>query len=222
MRNHQIVVDNDGATMLYSLDDKLWHKCPSAPSPHRNGAAGVIRGRDRGRALIVCGGDTGEALVESGAKFDLKTKTWSSIAPMPEGREKMGSCVYKDRLVVAGGFIGEDLEDDTASCIAYDPASDTWNEIGDLACPRSNVSLFNLGGRLVADCGDEFLEYDDRVNQWAPSRLTARDRRSPGMTIALRAFMLGDIAWAHHKSKFPSKRSSPMHRRILSRRLRQR
>ncbi|SPR00434.1 unnamed protein product (mitochondrion) [Plasmodiophora brassicae] len=82
-----IVVDNDGATMLYSLDDKLWHKCPSAPSPHRNGAAGVIRGRDRG------------------AKFDLKTKTWSSIAPMPEGREKMGSCVYKDRLVVAGGHL---------------------------------------------------------------------------------------------------------------------
>jgi len=103
-------------------------------------------------AIILIGGYDDFMQSEKTEKYDFATKTWTQLSPLPLGRD-LHSCVwYKDEIVVAGGWIKNNINNDvdTNRVHKYNPKDDTWSEMPSMTESRTLFGLANLDGNLTA------------------------------------------------------------------------
>ena len=82
---------------------------------------------------IYAGG--GNAFPDKTYRYDPSTDTWddAAIADLPAGRSAAASGVYNGRWVLAGGDVNFAI---STSVIAWDPATNTWNNLPNMVQAR--------------------------------------------------------------------------------------
>ncbi|XP_066584092.1 kelch-like protein 5 [Prorops nasuta] len=119
----------------YDPHRNTWTHC--APMCKRRGGVGVgvVNG-----CLYAVGGHDAPATNPYACRFknveryDPKTDTWTSIAPMSVARDAVGVCVLGDRLIAVGGYDGHQY---LTLVEAYDPHLNQWEPLCQLKAGRA-------------------------------------------------------------------------------------
>lgn len=102
--------------------------------------------------------------------YDIGTRRWSEVAPLPRPRGGHAVAVMDGRIHVIGGGNSESTIADHSM---YDPASNRWTALAPL--PRAlgspaavvhNGVLYSIGGRSGLDDFGEVWRYDSAADRW--------------------------------------------------------
>ena len=84
--------------------------------------------------------------------FNVTSRKWSQLEPMPMGRGLHSCGLYQGGVVAAGGWT--ETEDGwneiSHKTVWYDPASTNWTELQDLRKGRTQFALEEVNGTLTA------------------------------------------------------------------------
>jgi N-acetylneuraminic acid mutarotase len=80
--------------------------------------------------LFSIGGNTLSGLSTEGYKYNVNTDTWTTIAPLPEGRLVFATAVVGDYLYVIGGYNTGGISQSTV--YRYDIVGDSWTIVASL------------------------------------------------------------------------------------------
>src|SRR4029077_3577097 len=86
-------------------------------------------------------------------RYDPSTNTWddAAIADFPAGRSSAASGAYNGRWLLAGGDVNFATSN---SVIAWDPATNTWNNLPNMVQARDNLEGATAGQSFYAVAGD--------------------------------------------------------------------
>jgi N-acetylneuraminic acid mutarotase len=151
------------------FDGTAWRDETTLPGGGLNAAAAVTLG-DR---IVVIGGfeTTTNVPTNRVLEYDLRTRAWRALAPLPAPRGGHAAAVLNGRIhVIGGGNDRTTLSDHDV----YDPAANAWQPCAPL--PRSEGSpaavvwrgnLYAIGGRSgPADFGAVDI-YDPASDRWS-------------------------------------------------------
>lgn len=153
------------------------------PSPLDRTEVGSAR---IGRFVYVVGGFAAPegSTTDKVARYDIDSRTWTVMAPMPVGVNHPAVAASGARLYVFGGYTANgELARETDALQRYDPATDTWTTLTGSGIPRAAATLAVHRGRLYAiggaRAGSTALNlvqiYDIAQDSW---------RRGPGLRVA--------------------------------------
>jgi len=102
-------------------------------------------------SYIYAGG--GNASPDKTYRYDPSTDTWddAAVADFPAGRSSAASGAYNGRWLVAGGDVNFATSN---SVIAWDPATNTWNNLPNMVQARDNLEGATAGKSFYAVAGD--------------------------------------------------------------------
>ncbi|KAM0322520.1 hypothetical protein ACHAQA_009366 [Verticillium albo-atrum] len=166
----------------YNPSTNKWTEIPSLPSGTERGSSilGVT-----GDTIIVAGGirlleaklDGVQETVDTVSAYNTKTRKWTTLPSLPEGREHAGGGVIGDNFYVVGGrFLGQSEVRDTV--YVFNLKTRKWSERARMPTPRGGVSVAIIGhkiytfggeGNLAPEAGFVFNEtevYDVRRDCW--------------------------------------------------------
>ncbi|XP_001606539.1 kelch-like protein 5 [Nasonia vitripennis] len=119
----------------YDPHSNKWTSC--APMSRRRGGVGV--GVMNG-CLYALGGHDAPSSNPHASRFDCverydpKTDTWTTVAPMSIPRDAIGVCVLGDKLLAVGGYDGQQY---LSLVEAYDPLLNEWHQVTSLNTGRA-------------------------------------------------------------------------------------
>jgi len=120
--------------------------------------------------IIVLGGYDDLMNSNITEKYDLTTKRWTRLAYLPEGRDLHSCTWHNDEIVVAGGWIKNNIDNNTDvipsnTIHKYSPLNNTWSEMPSMLETRTLFGLTSLNGILTAFGGWQ-LTYSDTVESF--------------------------------------------------------
>jgi N-acetylneuraminic acid mutarotase len=184
-----------GIFYAYEPAKNAWTQLPSNPIPVHHGAAATI-----GRKFYVFGGmrlpDTGKVgwYPENKAwVFDLDSKQWSALPPMPVPSGAVAAVAVGKKIYVNGGAkipAGTEMPDGLfgggpvellATMQVFDTETNTWSQAAPMLTPRNHHSLaaadgkiYSIGGRVGSCFSNGWSanvwmneEYDIASNTWS-------------------------------------------------------
>uniref|UniRef100_A0A8C9VS48 Kelch-like family member 5 n=1 Tax=Scleropages formosus TaxID=113540 RepID=A0A8C9VS48_SCLFO len=134
----------DGSSCLSSVEcfdphTNAWSGC--APMAMRRGGVGVATWNG---FLYAIGGHDAPAsslasrLSDCVERYDPKTDTWTTAAPMRVSRDAVGVCLLGDRLYAVGGYDGQTYLN---AVEAYDPQTNEWTQVAPLCLGRAGTCV---------------------------------------------------------------------------------
>ena len=147
--------------------DSYWTNASSMPTPRSESGIAILKDK-----IYVAGGESQKIkktnIVEV---FDLKTKTWSTVAPLPIGLNHVGMAPYNGKLYAAGGTYENGYSN---KLFIYDPSADKWSEGRPMPAARTALTVNFIDGKLYAVGGVDdvhnvektTLVYDPKNNTW--------------------------------------------------------
>ena len=137
-------------------------------------AAGVLD-----KSIVLVGGRTGQTTLSRVDAYNVETRTWRQLPPLPAPRELMlGATLINGKLYVAGGRTPDGI--DRKTLFVYDPVTNTWTRKADM--PRAGCTgvQANVGGQLYVYtlCGTSddltlFAKYNPSTDKWVRLPLPA-------------------------------------------------
>jgi hypothetical protein len=151
---------SDGAA--YDPATNTWRTIPVAPLPPDRYAAVWTRSE-----LIVVGG--GEAAV-TGAAYDPATDTWRTISPPPVALVRYQLAWTGQRVIAVGGERTGEATEQQFRTLTYEPAIDTWGDLGGHEIASNEVAIAVTDGQLVvwSNRGDDTWRFDLATGAWSP------------------------------------------------------
>ncbi|MBN9101942.1 MAG: protein kinase [Pseudonocardia sp.] len=139
------------------FDGTKWTTAPDLPTPREHTAMVTD-----GTYVYVVGGralssDKNSAVLE---RFDPKTDTWTSLAPMPAPRGGLGATFTDGRIIAVGGEEPTTVDN---SVFSYDVKSDSWSTLPPMPTPRHGLSVSVVGRTLFAFDGAAKPSHTDSV-----------------------------------------------------------
>jgi hypothetical protein len=167
-----------GAVLDVAVRDPAWSSRGAAPLADPAGAAAaVLHG-----VLYAVSGDGGDLWAWDAAGG------WENRAPPKVARRGAALCAHGGRLLLAGGWAGDEPVD---AVEAYDPAADAWTSCAPLPTARGWAGAASAGARLhvyggrrsswlgaYASAANE--AYDDAADRWTECRDMLMRRVRPG------------------------------------------
>jgi N-acetylneuraminic acid mutarotase len=133
-------------TLIYNIADDSWSSGPNAPGP--GSAEGIAV--SHGDSVYALGGRNGAGTDNN--RFTPETETWTTLAPLPKGRDGLGAAVVGNSIYAVGGRpeTGGPCSgsEQFADVERYDIASNTWSTVAPLPTPRSDVGAIAHGGKI--------------------------------------------------------------------------
>ncbi|XP_067135228.1 kelch-like protein 5 [Centruroides vittatus] len=134
----------DGSSCLRCVEcfdphTNKWTLC--APMMKRRGGVGVGVANEY---LFALGGHDAPAVNPSASRFDCverydpKTDTWTSVAPMSVRRDAIGVSLLGHKLFAIGGYDGQNYLNLVQT---YDPQSNEWEEVASLTSGRAGMCV---------------------------------------------------------------------------------
>jgi N-acetylneuraminic acid mutarotase len=158
-----------------------WQRRPDMPTARGAHAAVLIGG-----TVHVVGGASrfgGQTrLISAHEAYDLKRRTWSTLAPLPDPRDHLAAAAIGDDLYVVGGR-KLSLARNTGRLDVFDTQARRWARGPDMPTPRGGIAaasvddrLFVFGGEQPSGTFDETEIYEPRTRTWTdgPPMPTAR------------------------------------------------
>lgn len=159
----------DGAA--YDPEADSWRLLPDAPIAPATPVAAVWTGEE----VLVWGSTDRSAASREGAAYNPNTNQWRRLPDAPAAIN-LGTAVWADgdpkerhEMIVFGAQLDNNnaSEIDQAVGIAYDPESDSWRELPDVALSPQASAIAWTGTRIIAwDYGLSAAEYDRVTNRW--------------------------------------------------------
>jgi N-acetylneuraminic acid mutarotase len=146
-----------GTVEEYDPQTDKWAERSSMPTARNHAAIGAVNDK-----IYVIGGRLGSAFIFTASntnvveEYDPATDQWGLVkAKMPTERSGGAWAVYKGRIYVAGGEHQDNyLLAAFRSLEAYDPASNSWEELPKMPMPRHGLAGAIVGDRLYLASGD--------------------------------------------------------------------
>jgi N-acetylneuraminic acid mutarotase len=148
--------DSDGSLMrIYDPRRDSYVDAPPMPTARYNLKATVLGG-----LLYAIGGISGDddTFLRTVERYNPKTQTWQTVAPMNEGRGNPGVVTARGRIYVFGGATKTPESDVSASDTAevYDPERNSWTKLGaKLPVGRGSLCGERRRGKMLAIGGFE-------------------------------------------------------------------
>jgi N-acetylneuraminic acid mutarotase len=141
-----------------------------------------------GNGKVLVAGGYGNGYLASAELYDPSTNTWSSAGSMADGRQYFTATLLANgKVLVAGGRGYGTITGSLASAELYDPATNSWSDVGYMATARDNftATLLSNGKVLVAGgVGKSSAElFDPLTNTWSLAAPMATARSSPTATL---------------------------------------
>jgi N-acetylneuraminic acid mutarotase len=115
-----------GKVQIFDPRTNSWRLGADAPF-----AAGACSSAVIGGEIFLAGGIVGTTTTTAVARYDPKRDAWTTVAPMPNGRNHAAGATDGSRFYVFGGRgigsgDGNSVADGFADVQVYDPARDAW------------------------------------------------------------------------------------------------
>ncbi|XP_028656901.1 kelch-like protein 1 [Erpetoichthys calabaricus] len=134
----------DGSSCLSSMESydphtNKWSMC--SPMSKRRGGVGVATCDG---FLYSIGGHDAPAsshcsrLSDCVERYDPKTDTWTTVAPLSQPRDAVGICLLGDKLYAVGGYDGQTYLNTMES---YDPQINEWTKMASLNIGRAGACV---------------------------------------------------------------------------------
>ncbi len=138
-------IGTDFHVEVYDIATNTWSMAANYPFANHNLMAVALG------SYIYAGG--GNASPTKTYRYDPNTDTWddAAIADFPAGRSSAASGAYNGRWLLAGG----DVDFATSNgVIAWDPATNIWNDLPNMVQARDNLEGATAGQSFYAVAGD--------------------------------------------------------------------
>jgi Dockerin type I domain/Kelch motif/Galactose oxidase, central domain len=168
-------IGTDYHVEVYDIATNSWSMAANYPFANHNLMAAALG------SYIYAGG--GNASPDKTYRYDPSTNTWddAAIADLPAGRSSAASGVYNGRWLLAGGDVNFAISN---SVIAWDPATNTWNNLPNMIQARDNLEGATAGQSFYAVAGDSGPGTPTNDNQQytepAPVPVSAASRMTHG------------------------------------------
>jgi N-acetylneuraminic acid mutarotase len=138
-------IGTDYHVEVYDIATNSWSMAANYPVANHTLMAAALGGYVYGAG--------GNAFPDKTYRYDPNTNTWddSAIADLPAGRSAAASGVYNGRWVLAGGDVNFATSN---SVIAWDPASNTWNNLPDMVQASDYLEGATAGQSFYAVAGN--------------------------------------------------------------------
>ena len=138
-------IGTDFHVEVYDIATNSWSMAANYPFANHNLMAVALG------SYIYAGG--GNASPDKTYRYDPGTNTWddAAVADLPAGRSSAASGVYNGRWLLAGGDVNFAISN---SAIAWDPATNTWNNLPNMVQARDNLEGATAGQSFYAVAGD--------------------------------------------------------------------
>jgi len=153
-----------------------------------------------GTGFFLVGGYTNDNYEATMQKLDLETGQWRDCALMHTARFVTSVAVFKGKVYVAGGFVGEYIKDHEC----YDPVSDTWTQLAPLLyeCARGGFItcgdyIYMLGGYSESELEmTRNQRYNPATNTWQEMAPLPRKRWAHAVGVTQNCIY---VIGGHHK-----------------------
>jgi N-acetylneuraminic acid mutarotase len=138
-------IGTDFHVEVYDIATNTWSMAANYPFANHNLMAVALG------SYIYAGG--GNASPDKTYRYDPSTNTWddAAVADLPAGRSSAASGAYNGRWLLAGGDVNFAI---STSAIAWDPATNTWNNLPNMVQARDNLEGATAGQSFYAVAGD--------------------------------------------------------------------
>lgn len=138
-------IGTDYHVEVYTIATTSWFIAANYPFANHNLMAVALDG------YIYAAG--GNASPDKTYRYDPNTDTWddAAIADLPAGRSSAASSVYNGRWLLAGGDVNFVTSN---SVIAWDPATDSWNNLPNMVQARDLLEGSTAGQSFYAVAGN--------------------------------------------------------------------
>jgi hypothetical protein len=138
-------IGSDFHVEVYTIATNSWSMAANYPFANHNLMAVALG------SYIYAGG--GNASPDTTYRYDPSTDTWddAAIADFPAGRSSAASGAYNGRWLLAGGDVNFATSN---SVIAWDPATNIWNNLPNMIQARDNLEGATAGQSFYAVAGD--------------------------------------------------------------------
>ncbi len=149
-------VGTDFHVEVYDIATNSWSMAANYPVANHTLMAAALGGYVYGAG--------GNAFPDKTYRYDPNTNTWddAAIADLPAGRSAAASGVYNGRWVLAGGDVNFATSN---SVIAWDPASNTWDNLPNMVQPRDYLEGATAGQSFYAIAGNSGVGTPTNDNQ---------------------------------------------------------
>ncbi|KFD66572.1 hypothetical protein M514_01569 [Trichuris suis] len=164
---------HDGWSCLASVerfDGRSWILIADMFVPRSSFGVAVLDGK-----IYVVGGRDGSRCFKSVECYDPCTHRWSMCADMNKHRGCVGvgvlnGCIYALGGVeeLSGNHNGKRLRS-VERCFSYDPLSNQWTFVADLAMAKDGIAVCTLGIHLLAAGGYNGTQHEERVEYYDES-----------------------------------------------------
>jgi hypothetical protein len=127
-------IGTDFHVEVYDIATNSWSMAANYPVANHTLMAAALDG------YVYAGG--GNAFPTNAYRYNPGTNTWDAIADLPAGRTAAASDVYNGRWLLAGGDVNFAISN---SVIAWDPASNTWNDLPNMVQARDYLAGATAG-----------------------------------------------------------------------------
>lgn len=149
---------------VYDPATDTWSEAPNMPTKrqHVNCAVAdnkiyVIGGLEDVSCPVfpnLCNYDTSTRISSKNEVFDPETGTWLELALMPNPRHGMQECVINSKIYVLGGMgDSASMWNSLKSVEAYNPATNTWETIGEMPIARDGFGYSQQGNQIMITGG---------------------------------------------------------------------
>jgi len=136
-------IGSDFHVEVYTIATNTWSMAANYPFANHNLMAAALSG------YVYAGG--GNASPGNAWRYDPNANTWTAIADLPAGRSSAASGAYNGRWILAGGDVNFATSN---SVIAWDPATNTRNNLANMVQARDNLEGATAGQSFYAVAGD--------------------------------------------------------------------
>ncbi len=136
-------IGTDFHVEVYDIATNTWSMAANYPVANHSLMAASLGG------YVYAAG--GNAFPTNTYRYDPNANTWTTIADLPAGRSAAASGVYNGRWLLAGG---DGTFASSPSAIAWDPATNTWNDLPNMVQARDYLGGATAGQSFYAVAGN--------------------------------------------------------------------
>jgi hypothetical protein len=166
-------IGTDFHVEVYDIATNTWSMAANYPFANHSLMAAVLG------SYIYAGG--GNASPDKTYRYDPGTNTWddAAIADLPAGRSAAASGVYNGRWLLAGGDVNFAI---STSAIAWDAATNTWNNLPNMVQARDYLAGATVGQSFYGVAGNSAPGTPTNDNQQYTETCTSTPTPTPTTT----------------------------------------